>query len=79
MIEAIAQRDIIEGWKNKAESKRKNSQNELDKLNAGKKTLKTIFKSASSKANQITGLTQAIAQSSADIENFEKAVVYVET
>lgn len=79
LIEAIGQRDIIECWKNKAEGKRRSSQSELDKLNAGKKTFKTMFKSASSKANQVTTLTQSIAQSSIDVENFEKAIVYVET
>lgn len=79
LVEAISQRELIESWKNKTESKRRSSQNTLDKLNAGKKTLKTLFKSASSKANEITNLTQIIAQCSVDIENLEKALVYVET
>lgn len=78
LVEAISQREVIENWKQKAESKRKSSQNTLDKLNAGKKTFKTIFKSASSKANEITNLTQIIAQCSADIENFEKSLTVVD-
>lgn len=76
LVEAISQRELLENLKAKAENKRKNAQSELDKLNAGKKTLKSIFKSASSKSTQITNLTQAIATSSEDIENFEKALVY---
>lgn len=72
IVEAIGQREALEGAKTKAETKRKNSQSTLDKLNAGKKTLKTFFKSASSKAGEITNLTQAIAQCSADIDNYEK-------
>lgn len=62
LVEAISQRESIEGSKSKAESKRKDAQATLDKLNAGKKTLKTFFKSASAKANEITNLTQKIAQ-----------------
>mgnify|MGYP006276377785 CR=1 FL=1 len=76
LVEAISQRELIEHLKSKAESKRKSAQAQLDKLNAGKKTLKTIFKSASSKASDITNLTQTIAQCSEDIENYEKAAVY---
>jgi predicted RNase H-like nuclease (RuvC/YqgF family) len=79
LVEAISQRELIESWKSKAENKKRSCQSTLDKLNAGKKTLKTLFKSASSKANEITNLTQTIAQCSVDIENLEKAIVYVET
>jgi len=78
LVEAIGQLNVIENWKHKAESKKRSSQNELDKLNAGKKTLKSLFKSASSKATQITNLTQVIAQCSIDIENYEKCLVHVE-
>lgn len=62
LVEAISQREIIESLKHKTELKKKSCQSELDKLNAGKKTLKTFFKSSSSKANEITSLTQTIAQ-----------------
>ena len=78
LVDAIAQRELIESWKSKTEKKKRDSQSELDKLSAGKKTFKSLFKSASSKANQITNLTQTIAQCSVDIENYEKALVYVE-
>lgn len=78
LVEAIAQKNLLEGMKNKAESKKRSSQSELDKLNAGKKTFKSFFKSASQKATQITTLTQTIAQCDVDIENYEKAIVYVE-
>lgn len=72
LVEAILQRELIAQLKTKTESKRTSCQNDLDKLNSGKKTLKTFFKSNSAKANEITSLTQSIAQSSVDIENYEK-------
>lgn len=78
VVEAIGQRDVIQNWKSKAEKKRKECQNTLDKLNAGKTTFKTLFKSATQKANEVTNLTQTIAQCTVDIENFEKAITYVE-
>ena len=78
LVEAIGQREVVEGMKHKAESKRKSSQSSLDKLNAGKKTFKTWFKSASSKANEVTNLTQGIAQWNVDIEHYEKILVYLD-
>eukprot|EP00344_Euplotes_crassus_P012003 CAMPEP_0196997862 /NCGR_PEP_ID=MMETSP1380-20130617/3374_1 /TAXON_ID=5936 /ORGANISM="Euplotes crassus, Strain CT5" /LENGTH=133 /DNA_ID=CAMNT_0042414227 /DNA_START=281 /DNA_END=677 /DNA_ORIENTATION=+ len=78
LVEAISQKDILQGMKNKSESKKRSSQSELDKLNAGKKTFRSLFKSASQKATQITTLTQTIAQCGIDIENYEKAIVLVE-
>ena len=68
LIETISHRELLENLKNKADSKKRNSQSTLDKLNAGKKTLTSIFKSSSQKANDITTLTQTIAQCSLDIE-----------
>lgn len=78
LVDAISQKELIEGWKNKTEKKKRESQSELDKLSAGKKTFKSLFKSASSKATQITVLTQAIAQCSVDLENYEKSLIFVE-
>lgn len=72
IVEAIGQREALEGARMNAEKKRKSAQSNLDKLNAGKKTFKTLFKSASSKAAEITNLTQSIAQCSSDIDNYEK-------
>lgn len=62
LVETIKERDVIEQFRLKCESKKRSAQSTLDKLNAGKKTLKTWFKSASSKATEITNLTQTIAQ-----------------
>lgn len=62
LVEAIAQRELLESLKNKTENKKRSSQSTLDKLSSGKKTLKTFFKSSSQKAVDITNLTQTIAQ-----------------
>lgn len=78
LVEAIAQKEALEAMKHKTENKKKSSQSELDKLNAGKKTFKSLFKSASGKANQITNLTQTIAQCGVDIENYDKAIILAE-
>lgn len=74
LIEAIGHKNSLESRKLKLETRIKNSNNELEKLNAGKKTLKTIFKTQSGKANTITNLTTFIAQAEKDVEILEKLI-----
>lgn len=56
MLEAIEKRDEVEATKNKLEAKKKGDAASLDKLSAGKSTMKTMFKGASGKQNEITNL-----------------------
>ena len=78
LVETISHRELLESLKNKADNKKRNSQSTLDKLNTGKKTLTSFFKSSSQKANDITNLTQTIAQWGLDIEKYEKCIVLVD-
>jgi hypothetical protein len=74
LIEAIGHKNSLESRKSKLETKIKNTNSELEKLNAGKKTLKTIFKSQNGKANTITSLTTFIAQAEKDVEILKKLI-----
>lgn len=77
LLEAIGHKNSLESRKHKLEKQIKNSNIELEKLNSGKKTLKTIFKSQAGKANTITNLTTFIAQAEKDVEFFEKLIKLV--
>lgn len=74
LLEAISWMNAFIGWKMKLQSKIKSAQSSLDKLNQGKKTLATIFKSDSSRADEITRLTHYIAQAEKDVQNLDKLV-----
>lgn len=76
--EAIGFRDKTIAHKNKLETKKKTDTEELNKLNAGKKTLKTLFKSQSGKQTKITLLSSSITQTEKDIEETEKIVKMIE-
>ena len=78
MLEAIASKDRMIQNRNKLESKKKSSQNELDDLSVGKKTLKNLFKSATSKQNKILTLGQNIIKYDEDIEYLEKIIRMLE-
>lgn len=72
--EAIHMRDNTIKTKGKIESKKKSDTEELNKLNAGKKTLKSIFKSASGRQAKITVLSSGITQAEKDIEEYDKLI-----
>lgn len=76
--DAIKGRDNIVAMKNKIISKKKTDTEELEKLNQGKKTIKTLFKSASGKQAKITVLSSNISQAEKDIEEFDKLAKMVE-
>jgi chromosome segregation ATPase len=76
--ESIQCRDKTISHRHKLESKKKSHIEELNKLNAGKKTFKSIFKSASGKQTKITELTASIAQLEKDVEEMDKLVKMVE-
>ena len=44
LCDAIAQRDKIESDQKKLEGKKKNAQSDLDHVNTGKKSVRTLFK-----------------------------------
>lgn len=71
MLEAIEKRDEVEATKNKLEAKKKGDAASLDKLSAGKSTMKTMFKGASGKQNEITNLQNNIAQTERDADNYD--------
>lgn len=66
-LDAISGKDRIIQTRIKLESKKKSQKSELDGLNAGKKTLKNLFKSASTKQSRMTFLAS-------DIERIEKEI-----
>jgi len=77
LLQAVGQKNSLESKKHKLEVKIKNANAELEKLNAGKKTLKTIFKSQSGKASTITTLTTFVAQAEKDVDTYEKLIKIV--
>lgn len=61
LYEAIKTRDELTGTKQKVESKKKTDEKELEKLNQGKRTFKTLLKSSSGRQVEITNLSNAIS------------------
>lgn len=59
------------------EAKKRNDQQELEKLNLGKKTLKSIFKSKSSKENDMLNLQANIEVANKDIEDYKKLINFL--
>lgn len=76
--EAIACRDKSIQHKGKLDTKKKAANDELNKLNAGKKTFKTLFTSKSGTQTKITTLSADISQFEKDIEEMEKLVKMIE-
>ena len=73
-MEAISSKDGMWGKLDKLETKIKQSNSNLEKLNSGKSTMKTLFKSNTSKANEITRLTNVVALTEGDIEYYKKLI-----
>ena len=76
--EAIQGRDKTMKMKSSLESKKKSETDELNKLNSGKKTFKSIFKSSSGKQARITVLSSNISQAEKDIEEYDKLLKMIE-
>lgn len=72
--EAVAGKDRVVQTKIKLENRKKAEQTELDSLTAGKKTFKTIFKSASGKNSRISELTLSIQKCEEDITVYEQII-----
>lgn len=76
--EAIKGRDNTMSIKNSIIKKKKTDTEELEKLNQGKKTIKTLFKSSSGKQAKITVLSSNISQAEKDIEEYDKLLKMIE-
>lgn len=76
--EAIQGRDRTYKTKQNIDSKKRSDTDELNKLNQGKKTLKTLFKSSSGKQAKITDLSNSISQAEKDIEEYDKLIKMIE-
>eukprot|EP00347_Sterkiella_histriomuscorum_P020499 403337564 len=71
LLEAIDRKTALETKKQKRLNKKESNQKDLNKLNNGKNTLKTIFLSQDSKVNKITYLTHSISEAEKQIECFD--------
>lgn len=67
MADALSGREQVVKMQSNTESKKRSDQAELEKLSAGKTTLKSIFKSSKSKENDILNLQAAIEVANKDI------------
>lgn len=74
ILEAIHVKEGMEKRLEATKKKKRSTQNSLDKLSQGKKTLTNFWKSQSTKANNITQYTATIAQCEQDIENYERMI-----
>lgn len=70
-LDAISGKDRIIQTRIKLENKKKSEQSELDGLNAGKKTLKNLFKSASTKQSRMAFLTADIEKIGKEIDEYD--------
>lgn len=72
MLNALKGRDLVQKRQTDCENKKRSDSEELQSLSLGKTTLKSFFKSASSKQSDITKLQGAIDQANVDIEQYQK-------
>ena len=77
MLESITQKEALDKQKASYENKRKSDEAALQKLNDGKKTLKTFFKSSSGKEAEKEKIAAAIEQGGKDIDNVEAIIKFV--
>ena len=77
MLEAISSKEALDKQRTAMEAKKKSDEATLQKLNVGKKTLKTLFKSKSGKEGEKEKVQAAIEQGQRDIENLEAIVKFV--
>ena len=75
--EALLGREQVVKQQSSAESKKRSDQQELEKLTQGKTTLKSVFKSKSSKENDILNLQAAIEVANKDIADYKKLINFL--
>jgi hypothetical protein len=59
------------------ESKKRDDQEELEKMSLGKTTLKSFFKSKTGKEQEILNLQAQIEQANVDIEEYRKLINFI--
>lgn len=74
---ALEGRENVIRLQSSTESKKRSDQQELEKLSQGKSTLKSLFKSKSSKESDILNLQAAIEVANKDIEDYKKLVNFL--
>lgn len=77
MLNAIKGRDDVIRRLADTESKRRDEQEELDKLTMGKTTLKSFFKSKEGKENDIKLLQKSIKTCDFLIEEYKKLINFI--
>ena len=77
MIDALKGRETVMKKQMAAESKRRDDQEELEKLSLGKTTLKSFFKSKSGKEADILALQAKIEGANVDIEEYRKLINFI--
>lgn len=77
MIDAIKGREAVMKKQINCESKRRDNQEELEKLSLGKTTLKSFFKSKTGKEQDILNLQSKIEGANVDIEDFRKLINFI--
>lgn len=75
--QAIEGREVVVKQWMSAESKKRSDQTELEKLNQGKTTLKSLFKSKNAKDTEIITLQGVIENTNRDIEEYKKLVNFL--
>jgi len=77
MLNAIKGRDDVIRRLAETESKKRDEQEELDKLTMGKTTLKSFFKSKEGKENDIKLLQKSIKTCDILIEEYKKLINFI--
>lgn len=77
MLNAIKGRDDVIRRQAETESKKRDEQEELDKLTMGKTTLKSFFKSKEGKENDIKLLQKSIKTCDFLIEEYKKLINFI--
>jgi len=77
MIDAIKGREAVMKKQIACENKRRDDQEELEKLSLGKTTLKSFFKSKSGKEQDILNLQARIEAANVDIEDYRRLINFV--
>lgn len=77
MIDAVKGREAVMKKQIALENKRRDDQEELEKLSLGKTTLKSFFKSKTGKEADILALQSKIEQANVDIEDYRRLINFI--
>ena len=77
MINAMVGRENVMKRQLATESKKRDDQEELDKLSLGKTSLKNFWKSKETKEKDIVRYQQMIEQAGVDIEDYRKLINFI--